>query len=226
VRLGAPPPPGAAPGAGLPPVGPSEPWAPAPVGAPGPRAGGARPVVALLVVLLAVGAAAWFLVGRGGGSGGQPARLTMSLPYVAPSGGFRAMLPCAPQTQQQQVQLGPGVQTTVSFAMCSSDPVVMVGEAVVPPNTPGFEPDRALRGAASGVVDVDGVKAEYEEIQHAGLRAADMRVSARGATARVRVVLGGSVSGTTRIVIAMVGAEDGDPKGDFDRLVETLSVTP
>lgn len=216
----------------------STPWgAPAPassphdpVRAPNPAKGPRVPpgvVAAVLAVLAVVGAGAWFVTGGGRDRPLGP-QLTFALPYAAPSGAFRTMLPCQAQTQQQQVTIGPNLTTTVGFGACiGEDPIVMVGDAGIPAGTPGFDPDTALRGAADGAaVSSGGVVAEYQETSHDGLRAADLRISRDGATVRMRVVLGGTAFGNTRIVVAMVASEDGDPKGDFDRLVESLSVTP
>ncbi|HEX5614309.1 MAG TPA: hypothetical protein VFZ83_04075 [Acidimicrobiia bacterium] len=180
----------------------------------------------MVFCVFAIGA--WFVTGGMGGNDPRPAQLSFALPYVAPSGAFQTMLPCRPQTEQQTVAIAAGVSTTVAFAGClGEDPIVMVGDAAVPSGTPGFDTDTALRGAADGaVVNSGGTLAEYHETTHDGLPAADFRISRDGATVRMRVVLGSTVFGGTRIVIAMAASEDGDPEGDFDRLVEALSVTP
>ena len=221
-----------------PPPAPDTPWgmpsppasphgpARAPNPATGPRISGSV-IAALLAVLAVVGGVVFFV--RGGiGGGARPAQLTFALPYVAPSGAFKAMLPCRPRTDQQVVPIGAGVSTTVSYAGClGDDPVVMVGDAAVPAGTPGFDPNTALRGAADGAtINGGGTIAEYTETLHDGLPAADVRISHDGATVRMRVVLGGTAFGGTRLVIAMVADDDGDPRGDFDGLIESLSVTP
>lgn len=211
------------------PSDPSRPVAPGavPEASPPRRVSGGM-LAGLVVVVALAGGGAWIASGGLGGSGTRPAQLSFALPYVAPSGAFETMLPCRPQTDQQAVPIGAGVSTTVSYAACiGSDPVVMVGDAAVPAGTPGFDPSTALRSAADGATfNSGGTIAEYRETLHDGLPAADVRIAQDGATVRMRVVLGGSAFGATSLVIAIVADDDGDPEGDFDRLVESLAVMP
>jgi hypothetical protein len=181
--------------------------------------------VLALVAAIAAGVVAFRTLG--GGDDG-PAAHSYALPYLAPSGAYRAMLPCSPDVSEQSVSLGNGASVLARMALCDfDDHAVIVGDATYPPGVPVPSPDLALRGAADGAaISSNGVVANFHQVDHDGLAAADVEVEAQGAHVRMRVVVAGTSSGQPSIVMAMVGSQGGARDADFDRLVEHLSVVP
>jgi hypothetical protein len=158
-----------------------------------------------------------------------PAAHQYLLPYVSPTGAFRALLPCvSPDVTEQVVSLGAAGTTTARMTMCDfDDHAVFVAEAAYPSGLALPPPDVALRGAADGAaVNTNGAVARFRQVDHDGLPAADVEIDAPDAHVHMLVVLGGSVTGQQSIVMAMVGSREEPRDADFDRLVETLSVTP
>jgi hypothetical protein len=176
----------------------------------------------VLVMLVALAGLAWVggpkVLGNGGAAA---AKLSYDIPYPAPSGSYRVMLPCAPETRSQNIAVL-GANLPVGMAACNNDPIVFVADMAIPMNGVKFDEEAALRDAASGVGS--GELKSSKLVEHNGLPALDAKIQRDGVTAYVRVVVGGEVFGTRRIVAAMVASDSSNPRGDFEHLVETLNV--